>query len=128
SHLVTRQVIAQPGKRGRRPGRASASKTGHDAHAAAQHQLVTLDGKDTRVARARLIGPNAHLANQPATRPPAAQVDGAEAVGSPVRRFDRVLDVEEAFAVEDPRYHPAIRAQIGRYVVSHLGGKARRAG
>ena len=45
-----------------------------------------------------------------------------------MRRFDRVLDVQQAFAVEDPRYHSAIRAQIGGHVVGHLGGQARRAG
>ena len=121
SHLVTRQVIAQAGECGgcaRRPGPA---QPGHDSHPAAQHQLVTLDGKDVGVDGGLLLRLDSDLAGQPAAGPPAPKVDRAETVGPAVGRLDRVFDRQQAFTVEPPGEHAPVRPEVGGYVVGQLG-------
>ena len=120
AHLVARQVVAQAGESRGGTRRAGSPEPGHEAHPASQHQLIALDGEHVRINGRGLVGLDPHLADQPAARAPAAQVDRPEAIGTAVRRLDIVLDGEETIPIEDPGADASVRTQLRRDVVRDL--------
>ena len=106
--VVPRQVLPQSREGGRRSRGTGATEPHHDAHAAAQHQLVALDGEHIGIHRGRLVGLDAHLPDEPASASPATQVNRSERIATAMRRPDRVLDAEQAFPIERAGQDPAI--------------------
>ena len=126
--VFPRLVVAQPCERRGGARRARPPEPHHDPHAATQHQLVATDREHVGIDGRRLVGLDSYLPDEPATRPPAAEVDRSEPVRTAMRRLHRVLDAEQAFAVKGAGQDPVIGLQLRGYVVGQFRRKSGRVG